>query len=119
MLCCVLHAINEQVEHGQGEGNALVWICPLQQLDYDHYLLVFLEGFRCEADPCKFIARQGFMDLLEAARGAPHRVLPSLKGIALGFREALQTRQQDMVVFTCKVHNCCSRFGGFRFFVTS
>ena len=34
------------VEHGQGEGNALVWVCPLQQLDYDHYLPVFLEGIR-------------------------------------------------------------------------
>jgi Parkin co-regulated protein len=93
------------VEHGSGEGLKLVWVCPLQQLDYEHYLLVFLEGVRCQEDPCKFIARQGFMDLLEAAVDCPERVLPSLRGLALGIRAALQTRQPDLVVYICNVSN--------------
>jgi Parkin co-regulated protein len=97
------------VEHGSGEGLKLVWVCPLQQLDYEHYLLVFLEGVRCQEDPCKFIARQGFMDLLEAAVGCPERVLPSLRGLALGIRAALQTRKPDLVVYICNVSSKCSQ----------
>lgn len=39
-------------------ANALVWLCPLEQLDYDHYLPMFFDGIRCLEDPCKMLARQ-------------------------------------------------------------
>ena len=39
-------------------GNALSWVCPLHNLDYEHYLPIFFDGVRCTEDPYKFMARQ-------------------------------------------------------------
>ena len=46
------------IEH-RGSGNNLSWICPLLQLDYEHYLPIFLDGIRCTESPYQFVARQG------------------------------------------------------------
>ncbi|KAG5175813.1 parkin co-regulated protein-domain-containing protein [Tribonema minus] len=85
-----------------GDG-VLVWVCPLQQLDYHYYLPLFLDGIRCTADPCKMLARQGLLDLLSAATGTPERVVPLLKDIAMALRNACLTDSQELVAYTCKV----------------
>ncbi|CAM9345029.1 unnamed protein product [Chrysoparadoxa australica] len=84
------------------DTRGLSWLCPFSQLDYDYYLPMFFEGIRCLEDPCKFIARQGVLDLLEGAKGDPNRVLPSLKEIIKSIRHAVSTRNPDVLVYTCK-----------------
>lgn len=43
---------------GYMSASALVWVCPLEQLDYDHYLPMFFDGIRCLQEPCTTLARQ-------------------------------------------------------------
>ncbi|CAM9495409.1 unnamed protein product, partial [Sphacelaria rigidula] len=82
-------------------ANALVWVCPLEQLDYDYYLPMFFEGIRCLEDPCKVLARQGVCDLLYAARGSPQRILPSLSAIIRAIRVAISCKNTELLIFTC------------------
>ncbi|CAN0447238.1 unnamed protein product, partial [Ascophyllum nodosum] len=97
--------------------NALVWVCPLEQLDYDFYLPMFFDGIRCLEEPCKTLARQasprhpradehlyessGVCDLLSAARGSPERILPSLPVIVKAIRLAILCNNPELVIFTC------------------
>lgn len=99
------------IEHGTGEGLALLWVCPLKQLDYQHYLPIFAEGARCKADPCQFMAQQGLLDLLEAAEGDPGRVLPSLKEVVKGLRAACQTRIPKLLIYVCRALEALVRVG--------
>lgn len=46
-------------------ANALVWVCPLEQLDYDYYLPMFFDGIRCLEDPCMTLARQVLSRIIE------------------------------------------------------
>lgn len=39
-------------------ASALVWVCPLEQLDYEYYLPMFFDGIRCLEEPCTTLARQ-------------------------------------------------------------
>ena len=54
------------IEHGACH-NTLSWACPLLQLDYEHYLPIFLDGIRCTDARYKFVARQGFDEMIEEA----------------------------------------------------
>ncbi|CAM9099660.1 unnamed protein product, partial [Discosporangium mesarthrocarpum] len=83
-------------------ANTLVWVCPLEQLDYEHYLPMFFDGIRCTEDPCKTIARQGVCDLLDAACGDPERILSSLPSIVRAVRLAVTSKKNDILIFTCK-----------------
>ena len=56
------------VEH-RSSGLALSWMCPLHNLDYEHYLPIFMDGVRCLDNPHKFIARQGVYEVSRAGRG--------------------------------------------------
>jgi len=85
------------VEH-TAAGYALTWVCPLQTLDYDHYLPIFFDGIRATEQPYKFLARQGVRELLEAARGYPERVLPCLPEVVAGLRRALDTRDPPVLL---------------------
>ena len=84
------------IEH-RGSGNNLSWICPLLQLDYEHYLPIFLDGIRCTESPYQFVARQGFDELIEEAKGFPDCVLPCLPDLIKPIRLALNTKDPDVV----------------------
>ena len=56
------------VEH-RSSGLALSWMCPLHNLDYEHYLPIFMDGIRCNDNPYKFIAKQAVKELIDDARG--------------------------------------------------
>ena len=45
------------IAHKAG-GFALSWSCPIEELDYEHYLPIFMDGVRCVRHPYKFIARE-------------------------------------------------------------
>ncbi|CAM9294354.1 unnamed protein product, partial [Phaeothamnion confervicola] len=103
--------IPASVEHGGGIVNTLVWICPLQQLDYDHYLPVFFDGICCLEEPCRLLARRGALDLLEAARAEPERILPSVREIVKGVRQACLTRDAAALVYVCEVVSALTSLG--------
>ena len=101
-------------------GNALSWVCPLHNLDYEHYLPIFFDGVRCTEDPYKFMARQvrkvgrrssapflhsplspdaqGAHELLEASRGYPERILPCIPSLISPLRLALTTKNAGIVL---------------------
>jgi len=85
------------IEH-RSSGYSLNWICPLQTLDYDHYLPMFFDGIRVKEQPFKFMARQGVVELLDAAKGYPERILPSLPEIVKSLRTSLNTRDSENIL---------------------
>uniref|UniRef100_A0A7S1TRG1 Uncharacterized protein n=1 Tax=Phaeomonas parva TaxID=124430 RepID=A0A7S1TRG1_9STRA len=85
------------LEH-RTNGYGLSWVCPLQSLDYEYYLPIFFEGIRCQRDPYRFLARQGVLELLDASRGYPERVLPYLESIVVPLRDAVVTHDEDVLI---------------------
>ena len=85
------------IEHGACH-NTLSWACPLLQLDYEHYLPIFLDGIRCTDARYKFVARQGFDEMIEEAKGFPDCVLPVVPALIKPIRLALATHDPDIVV---------------------
>eukprot|EP00640_Fibrocapsa_japonica_P000073 CAMPEP_0113953642 /NCGR_PEP_ID=MMETSP1339-20121228/91084_1 /TAXON_ID=94617 /ORGANISM="Fibrocapsa japonica" /LENGTH=375 /DNA_ID=CAMNT_0000962383 /DNA_START=69 /DNA_END=1196 /DNA_ORIENTATION=- /assembly_acc=CAM_ASM_000762 len=85
------------IEH-KSSGYALLWICPLQTLDYEHYLPMFFEGIRCTEDPYKYMASQGVMELLDASKGYPERILPTLPEVVKYLRMALMSKLPDIII---------------------
>jgi hypothetical protein len=85
------------VEH-RSSGLALSWMCPLHNLDYEHYLPIFMDGVRCTDNPHKFIARQGVYELIEDARGNSQRVIDCLLLLMLPLRYSLSTKNPDTIL---------------------
>uniref|UniRef100_A0A7R9U2T4 Uncharacterized protein n=1 Tax=Pinguiococcus pyrenoidosus TaxID=172671 RepID=A0A7R9U2T4_9STRA len=79
-------------------GFALSWVAPPPSLDYGYYLPMFVEGLRCKKDPYKFVARQGTLELLEAARGYPERIIPLVERLIPPLRAAVSTGGEDVHV---------------------
>ena len=101
------------VEH-RSSGLALSWMCPLANLDYSHYLPIFMDGIRCKENPYKFIARRGIYELFEDARGNSERILENVDGFIPAIRHALSTKCPDTVNSVigilkqlCTVHPMC------------
>ncbi|GMH84776.1 hypothetical protein TrVE_jg5267 [Triparma verrucosa] len=86
------------VEH-RSSGLALSWMCPLHNLDYEHYLPIFMDGVRCaEGSVHSFIARQGVYELIQDALGHSDRVLDVIDLCVLPLRYALSTKRSDVVL---------------------
>ena len=86
-----------QLRYGRGElpclledrGN-LSWVCPLDQLDYDYYLPIFVEGLRSSNDTFRFIASQGTRELLQ--EGQEDALLRCLPDVVKSLRLVLQSK---------------------------
>ena len=81
-------------------------MCPLDALDLEYYLPIFVDGIRCREDahgPCQFIARQGCHDLIEASSGHPDRVLACLGEVVKGLRFAMATKEDEILRAALKV----------------
>ena len=68
-------------------------------LDYHHYLPIFFHGLRETAEPYKFLADRGLDDLLTYGKD---KVLPVLPQIIIPIRDALNTKQTEIVCKTLK-----------------
>ena len=73
-------------------------MCPLHNLDYEHYLPIFMDGVRCKDNPHKFIARQGVYELLQDCAGDSTRFLDVLDLCILPMRYGLSTKDPDVVL---------------------
>lgn len=64
-----------KVDH-QGSINKIIWKVPSEDLDYHHYLPIFLEGVREKADPYRFLAITGTTELLDKGGSKILPVIP-------------------------------------------
>jgi hypothetical protein len=72
-----------------GATRSIEWKVNIDMLDYHHYLPVFFEGLREQADPCRFLADKGCDDLI--SKGGD-KILPVLPQLILPIKNALQTK---------------------------
>jgi len=82
------------------KGNKIAWKVEIEKLDYHHYLPIFFDGLKNLKHPYCFFARQGIHDMLEHG-GA--KVLPVIPQLIVNIRQALLTRNHEIVCETLKV----------------
>ena len=70
------------IDHHGGFGNRVKWTTTggLAHIDYNVVLPIFFDGLRETQDPCRFLAVQGTIELLEAS---PEKILGVLPQIIL------------------------------------
>jgi hypothetical protein len=88
-----------KVEH-EGSMAKIGWKITPEQLDYHHYLPIFLDGLREKIDPYRFLAVMGTYEMLE--RGGS-KILPVIPQLIIPVKTALNTRDPDIVQVTLKV----------------
>mmetsp|Transcript_71874 Transcript_71874/g.150161 ORF Transcript_71874/g.150161 Transcript_71874/m.150161 type:complete len:219 (-) Transcript_71874:242-898(-) len=88
-----------KVKHARSQ-NSVDWLTSPGELDYHHFLPIFMDGLREKEDPYRFLAVAGTYDLLQAA---PKKVMPVLPQLILPLKAALNTRDLEVVVTTLKV----------------
>ncbi|TMW58416.1 hypothetical protein Poli38472_009975 [Pythium oligandrum] len=95
-----------------GAVRKLQWQVDLMQLDYSHYLPMFMEGLRELDEPYHFLALTGVMDMLERGQGRPLTCLPL---IILPIKQNLMTRHPRILCEQMKVLQklvlCCPYAG--------
>ena len=88
---CVKHCPQE---------NEINWKVEPEKLDYHYYLPIFFDGLRDKDDPYFFFARRGILDMIE--RG-PQRIVAVLPQLIIFVKNALNTRDPDIVQTTLKI----------------
>ena len=87
------------VKHCPSE-NEINWKVEPEKLDYHYYLPIFFDGLRDKQDPYFFFARRGVLDMIE--RG-PQRIVAVLPQLIIFIKNALNTREPDIVQTTLKI----------------
>ena len=83
----------------EGATRKIQWKVEIEMLDYHHYLPIFFEGLREQKDPSKFLADRGCDELII---GGKDKILPVLPQLIIPIKNALQTKQREVVVKTLK-----------------
>ncbi|XP_037342682.2 parkin coregulated gene protein isoform X2 [Pungitius pungitius] len=81
-------------------GNTIRWKVEFEKLDYHHYLPLFFEGLCETVAPYNFYACKGVHDMLD--NGGP-KILPVVPQLIIPIRNALNTRNHDVMCTTMKV----------------
>jgi len=88
-----------KVDH-QSAISKTEWKISPEQLDYHHYLPIFLDGIREKVDPYRFLAIMGTYEMLEAGGS---KILPVIPQLIIPLKTALNTRDSDIVQVTLKI----------------
>jgi len=72
----------------------------VKQLDYHHYLPIFMEGIREKQDPYRFLAVQGVFDLLAQGQA---KVLPVIPQLIIPIKTALNSRDKEVIATTLHI----------------
>jgi len=88
-----------KVEH-EGSTTKLGWKISPEQLDYHHYLPIFIDGIREKIDPYRFLAVMGTYEMLERDGS---KILPVIPQLIIPIKTALNTRDPDVMQVTLKV----------------
>jgi len=71
-----------------------------EQLDYHHYLPIFIDGLREKLDPYRFLAILGTYDLLEKGSS---KILPVIPQLIIPIKTALNTRDTEIIAIMLKI----------------
>eukprot|EP01138_Halocafeteria_seosinensis_P007728 gb/GECG01007896.1/.p1 GENE.gb/GECG01007896.1/~~gb/GECG01007896.1/.p1 ORF type:complete len:313 (+),score=40.31 gb/GECG01007896.1/:1-939(+) len=85
----------------QGVHNRIQWKIEVTKLDFHHYLPIFVDGLRENEEPYRFIAEEGTYDMV--LHGGSHKILPVVPQIVLPLKNALNTRDFDVMVRVLKI----------------
>lgn len=88
-----------KIDH-QSSVSKIEWKISPEQLDYHHYLPIFLDGIREKIDPYRFLAIMGTNEMLEAGGS---KILPVIPQLIIPLKTALNTRDADVVQITLKI----------------
>jgi len=88
-----------KVDH-QSACSKTEWKISPEQLDYHHYLPIFVDGLREKVDPYRFLAIMGTYEMLEAGGT---KILPVIPQLIIPLKTALNTRDPDIIQITLKV----------------
>lgn len=88
---CVKHCPQE---------NEINWKVEPEKLDYHYYLPIFFDGLRDKEDPYFFFARRGVLDMIDKG---PQRIVAVLPQLIIFIKNALNTRDPDIVQTTLKI----------------
>jgi len=88
-----------KIDH-QSSVSKIEWKISPEQLDYHHYLPIFLDGIREKIDPYRFLAIMGTNEMLEAGGS---KILPVIPQLIIPLKTALNTRDPDVIQITLKI----------------
>jgi len=88
-----------KVDH-QSSVSKTEWKISPEQLDYHHYLPIFIDGIREKVDPYRFLAIMGTYEMLEAGGT---KILPVIPQLIIPLKTALNTRDPDIVQIALKI----------------
>mmetsp|Transcript_50641 Transcript_50641/g.158221 ORF Transcript_50641/g.158221 Transcript_50641/m.158221 type:complete len:430 (-) Transcript_50641:68-1357(-) len=82
------------------QENEINWKVEVEKLDYHYYLPIFFDGLRDKEEPYFFFARRGILDMVSHGSDRVVAVLPQL---IIFIKNALNTRDPDVVQTTLKI----------------
>lgn len=85
----------------QGAKTKLNWKVEIPRLDFHHFLPIFFSGLRENEEPYRFIAEAGVYDML--MQGKEAKVLPVIPQLIIPLKDALNTRDERVIIRTLKV----------------
>lgn len=83
-----------------GAVRKIQWQADVSQLDYSHYLPLFMEGLRELEEPYHFLALQGTLDLIEKGDQRP---LGSISQLILPMKQNLMTKNPKILCVQMRV----------------
>uniref|UniRef100_A0A182Q6E0 Uncharacterized protein n=1 Tax=Anopheles farauti TaxID=69004 RepID=A0A182Q6E0_9DIPT len=93
----------------RGVKHFIKWHTPPEQLNYQRFLPLFFDGL-CESTfPYREFARHGVCDMLAA--GSEHQIFQTIPMLILPMREAMNTRNPDIIIATLKALQQLLRVG--------
>jgi hypothetical protein len=87
------------IEHDT-KGNKIAWKVEIEKLDFHHYLPLFFDGLCETTHPYDFFARAGIEDMLQHGGS---KVLPVIPHLIIPIKNALNTRDPQIVCCTLKI----------------
>jgi len=88
---CVKHCPQE---------NEINWKVEVEKLDFHYYLPIFFDGLRDKEEPYFFFSRRAILDMIDKG---PDRVVAVLPQLIIFVKNALNTRDPDIVQTTLKI----------------
>ncbi|KAL4442917.1 hypothetical protein ABPG74_010806 [Tetrahymena malaccensis] len=88
-----------KVNHSGG-GSKLIWKIDPAQLDYHHYLPIFIDGMREKVDPYRTLSILGTFDLIEKGE---NKILPVIPQLIMPLKTNLNTRDPEIISITLRV----------------
>ncbi|KAG1706078.1 hypothetical protein DVH05_002639 [Phytophthora capsici] len=81
------------IEGGKGGGKSgLRWTSPMEDLDFNKYFPLFVDGMREKSFPFSFLAREGAFQLAAFAQRHPSKLVDCLHRVIPALRTNLETR---------------------------